>query len=233
MDSVQCGTDQKSAKSFAGEIIGTDDAHQKMHTVLCQEYLLQTDRIDLPYSPQGRQTPRPAARRRKGSVPHRERPHEASRRRSRRQRARLRSRLHDPARRDSNRRQPQIARSARTLLSATCDCLLYTAGLCPVPTVRSSRSSEPRQLLLANPGTLCPLFPSPRHRGEDRFTASPTKCSAFLPAHRRRRWNRACSTNARFTGTLASDPYHRPANSERNASCKTYIEVHQCPFPGF
>ena len=45
MDSVQCGTDQKSAKSFAGEIIGTDNAHQKMHTLLCQEYLLQTDRI--------------------------------------------------------------------------------------------------------------------------------------------------------------------------------------------
>ena len=45
MDSVACGTDQKSDKSFAGVIIGTDNAHQKMHTVLCQEYLVQTDRI--------------------------------------------------------------------------------------------------------------------------------------------------------------------------------------------
>jgi hypothetical protein len=45
MDSVQCGTDQKSDKSLAGEIIGTDNAHQKMHTLLCQEYLLQTDRM--------------------------------------------------------------------------------------------------------------------------------------------------------------------------------------------
>jgi hypothetical protein len=45
MDSTECGTDQKSAKSFTGEIIGTDNAHQKMHTLLCQEYLLQTDRI--------------------------------------------------------------------------------------------------------------------------------------------------------------------------------------------
>lgn len=45
MDSVECGTDQKSAKSLAGEIIGTDSAHQKMHTLLCQEYLLQTNRI--------------------------------------------------------------------------------------------------------------------------------------------------------------------------------------------
>jgi len=45
MDSVECGTDQKSAKSFAGEMIGTDNAHQKTHMLLCQEYLLQTDRI--------------------------------------------------------------------------------------------------------------------------------------------------------------------------------------------
>ena len=45
MDSVECGTDQKNAKSLTGEIIGTDSAHQKMHTLLCQEYLLQTDRI--------------------------------------------------------------------------------------------------------------------------------------------------------------------------------------------
>jgi hypothetical protein len=45
MDSVECGTDQKSAKSLTGEILGTDAAHQKMHTLLCQEYLLQTDRI--------------------------------------------------------------------------------------------------------------------------------------------------------------------------------------------
>jgi hypothetical protein len=45
MDSVECGTDQKNNKSFAGELIGTDSAHQKMHTLLCQEYLLQSDRI--------------------------------------------------------------------------------------------------------------------------------------------------------------------------------------------
>jgi hypothetical protein len=45
MDSVECGTDQKSAKSITGELIGTDSAHQKMHSLLCQEYLLQTNRI--------------------------------------------------------------------------------------------------------------------------------------------------------------------------------------------
>jgi hypothetical protein len=45
MDSVECGTDQKSGKSFAGEVLGTDSAHQKMHTLLCQEYLLQSERV--------------------------------------------------------------------------------------------------------------------------------------------------------------------------------------------
>mgnify|MGYP001302932020 CR=1 FL=1 len=45
MDSVECGTDQKGGKSFAGEVLGTDSAHQKTHMLLCQEYLMQTDRI--------------------------------------------------------------------------------------------------------------------------------------------------------------------------------------------
>jgi len=45
MDSVECGTEQKSAKTFGGEIIGTDNAHQKMHKLLCQEYVLQTERV--------------------------------------------------------------------------------------------------------------------------------------------------------------------------------------------
>jgi hypothetical protein len=46
MDSMNCGTDQKSDKSLAGEIIGTDNSHQKMHTLLCQEYTLQTERVN-------------------------------------------------------------------------------------------------------------------------------------------------------------------------------------------
>jgi hypothetical protein len=45
MDSVECGADQKSGKSLAGEMLGTDNAHQKVHTLLCQEYLLQTERV--------------------------------------------------------------------------------------------------------------------------------------------------------------------------------------------
>ena len=45
MDSVECGTDQNSGKSLVGEMVGTDSAHQKTHMLLCQEYLMQTDRI--------------------------------------------------------------------------------------------------------------------------------------------------------------------------------------------
>ena len=45
MDSVNCGTDQKSDKSLAGEIIGTDNSDRKTRSLLCQEYLLQTDRM--------------------------------------------------------------------------------------------------------------------------------------------------------------------------------------------
>ena len=44
MDSAECGTDQKSGKTFVGELVGTDGAHQKTHMLLCQEYLLQSDR---------------------------------------------------------------------------------------------------------------------------------------------------------------------------------------------
>lgn len=44
MDSAECGTEQKSGHTLAGEIIGTDGAHQKTHMLLCQEYLLQSER---------------------------------------------------------------------------------------------------------------------------------------------------------------------------------------------
>jgi hypothetical protein len=45
MDSVECGIDENSGKSFAGEMLGTDSAHKKTHALLCQEYLLQTDHV--------------------------------------------------------------------------------------------------------------------------------------------------------------------------------------------
>jgi hypothetical protein len=45
MDSVECGVDEKSGKSLAGEVLGTDSAHKKTHELLCQEYLLQSERV--------------------------------------------------------------------------------------------------------------------------------------------------------------------------------------------
>lgn len=45
MDSADCGMDENSGKSFAGEMLGTDSAHKKTHALLCQEYVLATDRV--------------------------------------------------------------------------------------------------------------------------------------------------------------------------------------------
>jgi hypothetical protein len=45
MDSVECGVDEKDGKSLAGEMLGTDSGHKKTHALLCQEYLLQTERV--------------------------------------------------------------------------------------------------------------------------------------------------------------------------------------------
>ncbi len=45
MDSVQCGMAEKDAKSFTGEMLGTDSGSKKTHELLCQEYVLQADRV--------------------------------------------------------------------------------------------------------------------------------------------------------------------------------------------
>jgi hypothetical protein len=45
MESVACGVDENSGKSLAGEIIGTDGAPKKTHELLCQEYVLQSDKV--------------------------------------------------------------------------------------------------------------------------------------------------------------------------------------------
>lgn len=45
MDSVKCGVDEKDAKSFAGEMIGTDSGHRKTEELLCQEYVLQAEKV--------------------------------------------------------------------------------------------------------------------------------------------------------------------------------------------
>jgi hypothetical protein len=45
MDSVQCGMAEKEAKSLAGEMLGTDSGSKKTQEVLCQEYVLQAERV--------------------------------------------------------------------------------------------------------------------------------------------------------------------------------------------
>ena len=45
MDSVSCGVSEKDAKSFAGEMLGTDSGHKKTQELLCQEYVLQAERV--------------------------------------------------------------------------------------------------------------------------------------------------------------------------------------------
>jgi hypothetical protein len=45
MDSVSCGIDEKDGKSFAGEVLGTDSGSKKTQEVLCQEYVLQAERV--------------------------------------------------------------------------------------------------------------------------------------------------------------------------------------------
>ena len=45
MDSTSCGVQEKGSKSVAGELLGTDAQSKKTQEVLCQEYVLQTERV--------------------------------------------------------------------------------------------------------------------------------------------------------------------------------------------
>ncbi len=45
MDSVECGVDENSGKSIAGEMLGTDSGHKKTHELLCQEYVVQSEHV--------------------------------------------------------------------------------------------------------------------------------------------------------------------------------------------
>jgi hypothetical protein len=44
MNSVECGFDENSGKKFSGMVLGTDSAHVKTTKMLCQEYVLKSDR---------------------------------------------------------------------------------------------------------------------------------------------------------------------------------------------
>src|SRR5437016_14473846 len=45
MDSTSCGMQEKGSKSITGELLGTDAQSKKTQEVLCQEYVLQTNRV--------------------------------------------------------------------------------------------------------------------------------------------------------------------------------------------
>src|SRR5947209_11985440 len=45
MKSPSCGYADKDGKNLTGELSGTDSQHKKTQEVLCQEYVLQSDRI--------------------------------------------------------------------------------------------------------------------------------------------------------------------------------------------
>ena len=45
MESTHCGYAEKDGKTFVGEIVGTDGQHKNTKEVLCQEYVLKSDRL--------------------------------------------------------------------------------------------------------------------------------------------------------------------------------------------
>src|SRR6266436_8533337 len=45
MESSSCGYAEKDGKTIAGEIFGTDGQHKNTKVVLCQEYILKSDRV--------------------------------------------------------------------------------------------------------------------------------------------------------------------------------------------
>jgi hypothetical protein len=46
MDSTACGMQEKGAKSLTGELLGTDAQSKRTQELLCQEYVLQGDRVE-------------------------------------------------------------------------------------------------------------------------------------------------------------------------------------------
>ncbi len=57
MDSVQCGVDEKDAKSIAAEVLSADSRHNKTHELLCQEYVLQSERVTYHIRPRDEKHP--------------------------------------------------------------------------------------------------------------------------------------------------------------------------------
>jgi len=45
MNSVQCGVAEKDGTNFAGEMLGTDSGSKKTKDLLCQEYVVETEKV--------------------------------------------------------------------------------------------------------------------------------------------------------------------------------------------
>ena len=57
MDSSSCGYAEKDGKTIAGEIFGTDGQHKNTKVVMCQEYVLQTERVTYHIRPKDEKHP--------------------------------------------------------------------------------------------------------------------------------------------------------------------------------
>src|SRR3954467_7647970 len=57
MDAIECGVDENGGKTFAGEVLGTGGEHKKTRAMLCQEYVLKTDRVTYRIRPRDEKHP--------------------------------------------------------------------------------------------------------------------------------------------------------------------------------
>ena len=57
MDSVSCGMVEKDSQSLAGEMLGADSGHKKTQQILCQEYVVETERVIFRIRPRDEKRP--------------------------------------------------------------------------------------------------------------------------------------------------------------------------------
>jgi hypothetical protein len=57
MESVSCGYAEDSGKTLKGQILGTDGGHKNTKEMLCQEYLLRTDKVVYRIRPRDEKSP--------------------------------------------------------------------------------------------------------------------------------------------------------------------------------
>jgi hypothetical protein len=57
MDSVQCGVTEKDSQSLASQMLGTDSGSKQTQQLLCQEYVLQADRVTYRIRPRDQKHP--------------------------------------------------------------------------------------------------------------------------------------------------------------------------------